>query len=66
MTKCRHYKGGDYQLLDIGEGEWNNVEYAVYKCLKTNKIWIRPLWEFKEKMTQINREELIDEDSIIN
>lgn len=45
----RHYKGQDYQVLDIARHSENGEELVVYRCLYGDySLWVRPLVMFKE------------------
>jgi molecular chaperone GrpE len=65
LGKYRHYKGGEYELLFIGKNTENKDEVAVYRSLKDQVIWVRPLKMWLEKVEQkdkkVNRFELIAE-----
>ncbi|MBR6765175.1 MAG: DUF1653 domain-containing protein [Clostridia bacterium] len=39
----RHYKGGIYQVLDIGKNSETGEAAVIYKSAETGEIWIRPL-----------------------
>lgn len=44
----RHYKGGLYHIIGIGQQEADNSLVVVYKSLKDSKIYTRPVSEFME------------------
>lgn len=50
----KHIKsGGTYELLHDGLMEGDLQSCAVYRCLKTGQVWVRPAVEFAQKFTQI-------------
>lgn len=47
----RHFKGGEYQALFVARhSENHNEEFVVYRSLKNNSIWVRPLKMFLENV----------------
>jgi len=45
----RHYKGQDYQVLDIARHSETEEEFVAYRCLYGDySLWVRPLAMFKE------------------
>ena len=45
----RHYKGQDYQVLDVARHSENQEYFVVYRCLYGDySLWIRPLAMFIE------------------
>ncbi|MBN2854194.1 nucleotide exchange factor GrpE [Patescibacteria group bacterium] len=46
----RHYKGGEYELLEEALDEKNKEEKVIYRSLKDEKIWIRAKKNFLEKV----------------
>jgi len=42
----RHYKGGEYKILDFGFSTENEVPVVIYQSLKDQKIWVRSQAEF--------------------
>ena len=51
----RHYKGNDYQLIDIVRHSETNEEMVLYKPLYKNKdfpgqMWVRPREMFFEEV----------------
>ncbi|MBQ3054135.1 MAG: DUF1653 domain-containing protein [Clostridia bacterium] len=53
LGKYRHYKGGEYQLLDIALHSETLEEYVIYKALYgEGKMWIRPKKMFFEDITR--------------
>lgn len=46
----QHYKGGFYHLHYIDAAmESDGTPMAVYSCVKTGKVYVRPQSEFVEK-----------------
>ena len=46
--KYRHFKGGDYELLDIAFHSETLEEYVVYRALYGERaVWVRPrsMWD---------------------
>jgi len=39
----QHYKGNEYELLFVAEHTENQEALVVYRSLKDDKIWTRPL-----------------------
>ncbi|MCV6613454.1 MAG: DUF1653 domain-containing protein [Cellvibrionaceae bacterium] len=45
----RHYKGQDYQVLDIAHHSESGEALVVYRCLYGDySLWVRPLTMFLE------------------
>ena len=45
-AKYQHFKGGVYELLEIAKGTEDDVDYAVYRRVATDKVYCRPLEMF--------------------
>lgn len=45
----RHYKGGEYKLMTIGELEHDLSQVVVYESITNDRIFVRPLKEFEDK-----------------
>lgn len=45
----RHYKGGEYQLIIIGELEHDLTQVVVYKSITNGRVFVRPVEEFEDK-----------------
>lgn len=45
----RHYKGGEYILMTIGELEHDLSQVVVYKSITNDRVFVRPLKEFEDK-----------------
>ena len=46
--KYRHFKGGDYELLDIAFHSETLEEYVIYRALYGERaVWVRPrsMWD---------------------
>lgn len=48
--KYRHFKGGLYEVLEIGTDSESLTEVVIYKSLKDDSIWVRPMKMFSEKV----------------
>ena len=49
--KYRHYKGGEYQVLDIATHSETEEKLVVYKPLYGEQnMWVRPIEMFLEKV----------------
>ena len=46
----QHYKGGLYEVIDIAFHSETNEEMVLYKSLKNNTLWVRPLTMFFENV----------------
>lgn len=46
MTYWQHRKGGLYEVLHHAVNEADLRPVVVYRSLKDNKIWVRPMGEF--------------------
>ncbi|MEF9919908.1 MAG: DUF1653 domain-containing protein [Erysipelotrichaceae bacterium] len=54
----RHFKGNEYEVIDIATHSENLEPYVVYrKCYDDHSLWIRPLKMFQETI-QINHQEI--------
>jgi hypothetical protein len=53
--KYQHYKGGLYEVIDVAFHSETNEEMVIYKSLKNDSLWVRPLTMFYEKVN-INNE----------
>ena len=65
LGKYRHYKGGEYQVLDIATHSETEEKLVVYKPLYGEQnMWVRPIEMFLEKVDvrgkQLPRFEYID------
>ncbi|MDD2681236.1 MAG: nucleotide exchange factor GrpE [Patescibacteria group bacterium] len=48
----QHYKGGKYELLFVAEQTETKEAMVIYRSLKDNKVWVRPLSNWQEKIEQ--------------
>lgn len=48
IGKYRHYKGGEYTVLDVGYHSETCEETVIYQSAVNGKIWVRPKWMFCE------------------
>ncbi len=46
----RHFKGHIVEVLNIGKDASTLEELVIYKHLKTNEVWVRPLKEFESEV----------------
>ncbi len=47
--RYRHYKGGEYQVIDIASHSETREALVVYRCLyDNNSLWVRPYEMFIE------------------
>ena len=57
--KYRHYKGNEYQAIDIAVHSETEEEMVVYKALYgEGKLWVRPLSMWNEIVTVDGKEVL--------
>lgn len=51
MGKYRHYKGGEYEVLDIARHSETEELMVVYRPLYGDRdLWVRPLDMFRESV----------------
>lgn len=49
LGKYRHFKGAEYEVIDVAKHSENLEEYVVYRALYGDYgLWIRPLKMFVE------------------
>ena len=47
--RYRHYKGKDYEVIDIARHSETDEKLVVYRCLYGDcSLWVRPLSMFRE------------------
>lgn len=47
--RYRHYKGKDYQVIDLARHSETDEWLVVYRCLYgDHSLWVRPLSMFRE------------------
>ena len=59
-AKYRHFKGGEYELIDVARHSETNEELVVYCSLADGKVWARPKTMFVDKAGDVRRFEKID------
>ncbi|MBW4935082.1 DUF1653 domain-containing protein [Marinobacter sp. F4206] len=65
--RYRHYKGKDYQVIDLARHSETEEWMVVYRCLYgDHSLWVRPLSMFRETVElageQVPRFSRIDDD----
>ncbi|MGM0768270.1 MAG: DUF1653 domain-containing protein [Pseudomonadota bacterium] len=65
--RYRHYKGKDYQVIEVARHSETEEKLVVYRCLYgDHSLWVRPLAMFQETVDvageQIPRFSWISED----
>lgn len=56
--KYRHYKGKEYEVIDVAKHSETLEEFVVYRALcGENELWVRPLKMFLEEV-EINGEKI--------
>ena len=54
--RYRHYKGQEYEVLDLARHSETEEEFVVYRALYgERKLWIRPAAMFVELVTVADR-----------
>lgn len=49
--RYRHYKGQEYQVIDIARHSETEEQLVVYRCLYgDHSLWVRPLSMFRESV----------------
>lgn len=49
--RYRHYKGRDYQVIDLARHSETEEWMVVYRCLYgDHSLWVRPLSMFRESV----------------
>ena len=49
IGKYRHFKGNEYEVIDVAKHSETQEDYVVYRALYGEKgLWIRPLAMFVE------------------
>jgi cyclomaltodextrinase / maltogenic alpha-amylase / neopullulanase len=52
IGRYRHFKGNEYQVVDIARHSESLEEYVVYRALYGEQgLWVRPLSMFLETVT---------------
>ncbi len=61
----KHFKGNLYRVLDIARHSETEEEYVVYRAMKDDSLWIRPLSMFDEVIERhgktVKRFEFVEE-----
>ncbi len=56
--KYRHFKGGEYEVIDVAYHSETSEEMVVYRALYgDNRLWVRPIKMFSETV-EINGEKV--------
>ena len=50
----KHFKGNLYEVIGIGKHSETLEELVIYKSLKDNSIWVRPLSMWNETIERDN------------
>ena len=56
----RHYKGGVYQVINVGKHTETEEELVVYRDIK-GQMWIRPVSMWNEKVDGVTRFEYFED-----
>lgn len=57
LGKYRHFKGKEYELLDIAKNSETLEEFVVYRALYgDHQLWIRPKAMFFEQLQRDGKE----------
>jgi hypothetical protein len=61
----KHFKGNLYRVLDIARHSETEEEHVVYRAMKDDSLWIRPLSMFDEVIERdgktVKRFEFVEE-----
>lgn len=49
----KHFKGNYYTILELGVHTETGEEMVIYKDLYDDKVWVRPLNMFLEKVDKV-------------
>ena len=51
IGKYRHYKGNEYEVIDVARHSETDELLVVYRCCYGDRgLWVRPLQMFNEKV----------------
>ena len=50
----KHFKGNIYEVIGIGKHSETLEELVIYKSIKDNSIWVRPLSMWNETVERDN------------
>lgn len=63
-SRYKHFKGNEYLVICIAKDSENTEDVVVYKEIKSDKVWVRPVENFLETVNRngmvINRFEEIE------
>ena len=51
----KHFKGNLYEVIGIGKHSETLEELVIYKSVKDNSIWVRPLSMWNETIERDNK-----------
>lgn len=51
----KHFKGNLYEVIGIGKHSETLEELVIYKSIKDNSIWVRPLSMWNETIERDNK-----------
>ena len=51
----KHFKGNLYEVIGIGKHSETLEELVIYKSLKDNSIWVRPISMWNETVERDNK-----------
>ena len=51
----KHFKGNLYEVIGLGKHSETLEELVIYKSLKDNSIWVRPLSMWNETIERDNK-----------
>lgn len=54
----KHFKGNLYEVIDIAKHSETEEEMVVYRSLKNNTLWVRPLKMWNEIVKRDGKEYL--------
>lgn len=54
----KHFKGNLYEVIDIAKHSETEEEMVVYRSLKNNMLWVRPLKMWNEIVKRDGKEYL--------
>lgn len=49
-TLYKHFKGNTYKVLSVAKHTETCEDMVIYQCLKTGKVWARPLTMFSDNV----------------
>ena len=54
-AKYRHFKGNEYEVIEVARHSETNEELVIYKSLKDGTVWARPKSMFVNKAGDVRR-----------